>query len=314
MPPMPNPPAPAATALPGRLPHAVPGAAPGPDVFLMGVSKAASTWIHRCLREHPGVFVPEDDSLRFFDLDYPLGLDHYLRHFQAAPPGSLCVDASPTYLRSPVAAERIARHFPNARFLLSLRDPVERAFSQFWHEKKQGRLDYSFEEAIGHFLFFPWIVEHGFYAAHVRRLLQHFPRERITVVLYDDLVADPRLFLDQVLDALELPRDFSPSVLNKRVNEAGNRQTASMQAVKKLRGKTWLRPVRRMVKTVFGQKNLMRELGKAVSDREEYDRGMSATARARLIQLYAEDLAELEGLLGLTLQRWRMPIVENVSK
>jgi len=278
---------------------------PGPDVFLMGVSKAASTWIYRCLQEHPDVYVPGQDSLRLWDLDYPSGLQAYQRQFEPAAPGQLRVDPSPTYLRSPVAAERIARHYPQARFLLSLREPGERAFSQFWHEKKQGRLHYSFDEAIDHFMLFPWIVEHGFYAAHVRRLLQYFPRGSVRVVLYDDLVADPRRFLDQVLDALGLPLDFTPSVLNRRVNEAGNRQTASLQAAKRLRGSPWLRPLRRVVKRLTGQTNVLREIGKAVSDREEYDQGMSVAARRRLQGLFAGEIAELESLLGIDLERWR---------
>lgn len=276
----------------------------GPDVFLMGVSKAASTWIYRCLQEHPGVFVPKSDSLRFFDLGYHEGLSSYESHFAAATPGQLKVDPSPTYLRSPVAAQRIARHYPEARFVLSLRNPTERAFSQYWHEKRKGRFDYTFDQVIEHFLMFPWIVEHGFYATHLETLFRHFPRDRVTIVLYDDLVADPRRFLAQVLAGLALPGDFEPRVLDKRVNEAGANETQSMRAVRDLRGSTWLRPIRKAVKSIVGRKNLLRELGKTVSNRDEYDQGMSEAARARLHRIYAEEISALSQMTGLDLARW----------
>ncbi|MBN8507168.1 MAG: sulfotransferase [Burkholderiales bacterium] len=277
----------------------------GPDVFLFGVSKAASTWIHRCLLEHPEVFVPQSDSLRFFDLRYHEGIESYEAHFAAAMPGQVKVDASPTYLRSPVAARRVAHHYPQARFVISLRNPVERAFSQFWHEKKFGRIDYSFEEAIEHLMFFPWFVEHGFYARHLERLFAFFPRDRVAVVLYEDLVADPRHFLDAVLRSMGLQAGFSPSTLGRRVNEAAPRMTGSMKVARGLRGVEWLRPLRRAVKRISGRQNLLRDLGNAVSDRNEYERGMSEPARQLLRSIYQQEILDLEALIGLDLSRWR---------
>ena len=279
----------------------------------MGVSKAASTWIHRCLQEHPGVFVPKSDSLRFFDLGYHRGLSTYEAHFAGAGPDQLRVDPSPTYLRSPVAAQRIARHYPQARFVLSLRNPAERAFSQFWHEKRKGRFDYTFDQVIEHFLMFPWIVEHGFYATHIENLLRHVPRDRVTIVLYNDLVEDPRRFLGQVLAGMALPAGFEPRVLDKRVNEAGANETQSMRAVRDLRGSAWLRPVRKLVKSIVGRKNLLRELGKNVSNRDEYDQGMSAAARETLGLIYAEEIDALARMTGMDFARWRQPIGPSIT-
>lgn len=276
----------------------------GPDAFLMGVSKAASTWIYRCLGEHPRVFVPRSDSLRFFDLHYDQGIEAYERHFDAAAPGQIRVDPSPTYLRSPVAAERIARHYPDARFVVSLRNPIDRAFSQYWHEKKQGRLDYGFDDAIEHLLLFPWLVEHGFYATHLEALWRHFPREQVMVVLYDDLVAEPRRFLDGVLAALGLPPGFEPSMLGRRVNEAGAVQTSTLRAMKSLRKKPWMAPLRRAVKRVLGPRSVYRELATRVSHRDEYETGMSPAARQRLMSIYRDEILRLQGMIGRDLSGW----------
>jgi len=283
----------------------------GPDVFLFGVSKAASTWIHRCLQEHPGVFVPESDSLRFFDLHYHEGLASYESHFRAAAPGQLKVDASPTYLRSPVAAARVARHYPNARFVVSLRHPIDRAFSQYWHEKKMGRFDYSFEEAIEHFMLFPWFVEHGFYASHLENLLRHFSRDRVTIVFYDDLVADPRGFLDQVLTGMGLDTGFEPSVLSRRVNEAGAKRNAALRAARGLGSTAALRPVRNAVKKLTGNKNLLQAFGAVVSNREEYDQGVSPAAREKLSAIFAPEIEALERMTGRDLSAWRRGAAES---
>jgi hypothetical protein len=277
----------------------------GPDVFLMGVSKAASTWIYRCLQEHPDVFVPESDSLRFFDMRYHEGLEGYEAMFASAKPGQLKVDPSPTYFRSPVAAKRIACHYPNARFVLSLRNPIERAFSQFWHEKKQGRFDYSFDQAIDHPLLFPWIVEHGFYATHLEGLLREFPDDRVRIVLYDELLDDPRKFLEEVLTGMSLALDFEPSVLRKRVNPGGALQNTGLRAIGQLRGVEWLAPLRKGLKRSLKVDSLYRSLGKLLSNRVEYEEGISKTARERLISIYEDEMIRLEALTGKSTKPWR---------
>lgn len=276
----------------------------GPDVFLMGVSKAASTWIHRCLLEHPDVFVTESDSLRFFDMRYQEGIAGYEALFAGARTGQLKVDPSPTYFRSPVAAQRIAHHYPDSRFLLSLRNPVDRAFSQFWHEKKHARLDYSFEEALAHPMLFPWIVEHGFYAAHLENLLRYFSRDRVTIVLYDELVASPHDFLKHVLEGLQVSTDFKPTVLTKRVNESGVRENVGMRAVGRLRTMKWWAPVRRGLKSGLGIENPYRQFGRVISNRDEYERGISPEARQTLSSIYSDDLDRLRSMTGLSYEDW----------
>lgn len=277
----------------------------GPDFFLMGVSKAASTWIYRCLQEHPSVFVPASDSLRFFDMRYHEGIAGYEAMFADAEPGQLKIDPSPTYFRSPVAARRIASHYPDARFVLSLRNPIDRAFSQFWHEKKQGRFDYTFDQVIDHPLLFPWIVEHGFYATHFENLLLNFPADRVGVVLYDDLLANPKKFLREVLAVMSLSLDFEPSILRSRVNEGGALQTPGLRAIGQLRGVTWLAPIRKGLKRGLRVDNLYRSLGDLVSNRVEYEEGMSQTAREKLKSIYEDEISRLETLIGRSLEAWR---------
>lgn len=277
------------------------------DGFLMGVSKAASTWIHRCLREHPDVFVPKSDSLKFFDLRYHLGMPEYEKNFVGAPAHSLIVDASPTYLRSPVAARRISRHFPDARFVISLRNPIDRAFSQYWHEKKQGRLLYNFDDCLKQFLLFPWIIEHGFYTTHLLRLLDFYPKERVRVVLYDSLLSQPSVFLDEVLQGLQIQRGtFMPTVLGQRVNQAGAKETGGVKALRAARNVKALQPVRRFAKRLLGERRLSDVLGDALSNKE-YDQGISADQHARLLEIYMDEIFELEALFGLDLRAWKGP-------
>lgn len=280
-------------------------APPKVDIFLMGVSKAASTWIYRCLKEHPKVFVSASDSLRFFDLEYHSGIEAYERHFAGAEPGQVVVDVSPTYFRSPVAAARIATHYPDARFVLSLRNPVDRAFSQYWHEKKQGRMQYGFDDCIGHFMLFPWIVEHGFYATHLETLLRYFPRDRVTVVFYDELTGSPRTFLDKVLVGMGLPTHFEPTVLNAKINVAGAQITSSMKAVKGLRSHPLLQPLRRYLKRFVRNRSISRAMGEVMSSKGEYEQGVPDALRRELQKIYEPEIRRLEQTLEVNLDHWR---------
>ena len=94
------------------------------QLFHVGPQKSGTTWIYRCLAEHPGVAVPPRDSIHFFDMHFGRGDGWYLEHFQDAHADQPLFDPTPSYLRSPWAPRRIAAHNPGARIALCLRHPV----------------------------------------------------------------------------------------------------------------------------------------------------------------------------------------------
>ena len=124
-----------------------------PDFFVLGVAKGGTTSLHHYLRQHPALFLPYEKELHFFDAEeerFSSGLDSYLQYFSDAE-DRLTGDATPSYFRNvEEAADRMQRLYGEAppRFLLLLRDPVERAYSHYLHNVSEGREPLSFEEAL----------------------------------------------------------------------------------------------------------------------------------------------------------------------
>ncbi len=273
------------------------------DLFHIGPQKAATTWVYRCLAEHPQVAAPERDTIHYFDMFYARGRDWYAAHFPEAGPEQKLFDPTYTYIRSPWAPERIARENPQARIVLCLRNPIERAFSHYWHEKKKGVIRYPFEEVLRNYDLFASWVEPGFYARHLGRYLEHFPREQLLCQRFERLEADPAGFLAELLDFAGLSRDFTPSLLHERAAPAGAEQR-------------WLRPGTYL----FRSQRLLRRLGVSADAidwarrnvpgmqwRAEYDAGVPAALHARLLEICEPEIAALESLLGEDLHGWRRP-------
>lgn len=272
------------------------------DYFLLGVSKSATTWIYQCFKDHPDVFVPSTDSLKYFDLKYHKGKEWYWEHFSDSGLSQVVVDPSPTYLRSPVTSERIANDYPNAKFILSLRNPVDRAFSQFWHEKKANRFDYAFKETADIFLLYTWYIETGFYATHLKRFLQYFDKSRFKIILFDNLTHNPETFISEIYEFLMVDRTFSPPVLNKKINAAGIYENKQVKAIRR-----FCRMLNTVVPPSIKNKasKTKRRLESLLSNKDEYDRGIDDRLRQELLAIYLPEINKLEALTGLDLAAWK---------
>ncbi len=104
-----------------------------PDFFIVGNPKSGTTALYEMLKRHPQIYMPELKETRYFSRDHPRTppstthpetLDQYLALFDAATPEQRVGEASPQYLRSPIAAERIAQVAPHARIIAILREPA----------------------------------------------------------------------------------------------------------------------------------------------------------------------------------------------
>lgn len=194
-----------------------------PNFLYLGPDKAGSTWIHETLIRHPDIFLTPAKDLYFFDRYYERGTDWYADFFEGADGSRFVGEVCQDYLASPVAPARISEVLGKPRVMVSLRDPAERALSSYLYMRKHGEGPRTFGEALRTR---PELLEHGRYGTQLRRYLSFLPRESIHVGVFDDLVADPQLFLDRVLDWLKLPHYELSSA------EAGTRLAASKARVK----------------------------------------------------------------------------------
>jgi hypothetical protein len=254
--------------------------------------------MYTCLREHPQIACASKEDLYYLDMNWYRGRTWYMSHFTNARPDQLLADFTCTYLRCPQVPERMVEENPDARIILCLRDPVERAFSHYWHEKKRGRITYGFAEVLTNYDLFSSWLETGFYARHVERILVHFSRDQILCQRYDVLEADPRAFLHQAVKFLGVDTDFEPTVLERRVNLAGHKRDPLNVALHKVR--------RGLQEIGLGRAvtGLERRFP-ALSGKAEYLRGIPPDLEATLRRICEPEIERTEKLLGLDLSAWR---------
>jgi hypothetical protein len=271
------------------------------EVFHIGPQKAATTWVYRCFDEHPEIACPPTGAIHFYDIYYSKGGGWYESFFSDAREGQIRFDPTFTYIRSPWAPRRIAADNPEAKIICFLRNPIDRAFSHYWHEKKKGKIAFEFEEVLENYDLFSSWIEPGFYAEHLERYLRHFPREQLLCLPFYLLTEDDEAFLRRILEFIDVDPSFRPSWLGKKANEAGGRRTVT--------NAVWRR-VRRRLRWI-DQDGLVESIEKApvvgswIRNRDEYEQGMEEEVRGELLEICEPEIQRTEELLDLDLSHWR---------
>lgn len=197
-----------------------------PDFLILGAQKAGTTALYAYLRWHPQITGPAWKEVSYFDRHYRRGVGWYRGHFPLRPGNRLVGEASPGYLFHPLAPQRVHETVPEAKLLVLLRDPVDRALSHYHHEVVLGREPLSFEAALdaepertrgeeerlvrerGYWSAAWWdhtYLARGRYAEQLERWLSLFPREQLLVLASEDLAADPSAAYARVLGFLGAP-------------------------------------------------------------------------------------------------------------
>lgn len=177
-----------------------------PNFLYIGPDKAGSTWLHEVLIEHPDIYLSPAKDLYFFDRYYERGEAWYAAQFADA--GGQCIvgEICQDYLADPDAPDRIHETLGAPHVMVTLRDPVRRAFSSYLYMRKHGEGPSSFGEALRAE---PRLIEHGRYGAQLKRFRRFIPAHNVHVAVFDDLKSDPQAFVDEVLTWL----DVGPMVL-----------------------------------------------------------------------------------------------------
>jgi hypothetical protein len=268
-----------------------------PNFLYVGPDKAGSSWLHETLLRHPDVYLTPAKDLYFFDRYYERGLDWYLDQFRDARAEEVVGEVCQDYLFHPRAAARIRRDLGCVRIMVSLRDPVERAWSSFLYMRKHGEQPDTFAQALRSR---PELLDHGRYATALGRFLEQFPRELIHVALFDDLVADPQSYLDSVTDFLGVdPMPLDEQERAARLPAAAARSVAVAAAVR--RGAAWAREhdaarlVGRVKRSSLVHRTLYRPIDRSAT---RPDPAEVATVRAAL----GPEVVALERTTGLPLR------------
>jgi hypothetical protein len=174
-----------------------------PDFLIVGAAKSGTTSLSNYLSAHPSIEVVSNRLEFFGEYRNPatgdLSLEAYLRHFSAVPPGKLCGEKSVSYLYSGQAIADIYELNPDMKILMVLRDPTERAYSDYWQRRRTGVENLSFEDALAQendrilngARFELHYANYGLYAGRVSAYVEKFGSENVYVIRYEDLRRQP---------------------------------------------------------------------------------------------------------------------------
>jgi hypothetical protein len=207
-----------------------------PDFFIIGVGRGGTTSLEFYLTQHPNISRSSKKEIHYFDREFKRGDNWYKGHFitkftkfyynKIKKMPYLSCDATPTYIVHPDVIERIKKEFPNAKFLVTLRDPAKRAFSQYnrnienhdenlsflsalKNEKeraKRERAKYS-ENEFYNSRFWGVIsyLENGHYSKLLKKWFSIFPKEQFHIVQTETFSKDPNLHINEIFKFLNLP-------------------------------------------------------------------------------------------------------------
>jgi len=244
-----------------------------PDFIIAGAQKCGTSSMHQYFTQHPRLLAGTVKEIHFFDggLDpvwdkYAEGEALYRSYFPlrstVRKKQALCYEASPDYLFNPVSAERMARLIPDAKIVVLLRDPVERAISHYFHELRRGRENENIETAFAlederiaqalsksdfkntRFINLSYQLR-GHYVDQLARLFTHYPREQVLVLEAESFFEDPMAEMHQVLEFVGM--ETFPHPINVQPTGTGGNKKHIPEGVRDLLKSRFDEPNRRLV-------------------------------------------------------------------
>ncbi|MGB3514022.1 MAG: tetratricopeptide repeat protein, partial [Microcoleaceae cyanobacterium] len=197
----------------------------GPNFIIIGAQKSGTTSLENYIAQHPQVIPAIKKETHFWYRDFDKGINWYLAHFPPLPKSENFItgEATPNYLENYQTAERIYNVFPEVKLLVILRNPIDRAFSQYHHWIRLNWDERSFETAINSELEILkknpkkpqgdknyWqqpgnYIGRGIYIEFLKKWLAIFPREQLLILKGEELYQKPVEIMKQVFDFLNLP-------------------------------------------------------------------------------------------------------------
>lgn len=187
----------------------------------IGVQKSASTWVHRILEDHPEIISSNPKELDFFSFNYDKGENWYHSHFNGfgeEKKESMSGEISPSYFNDLKAPTRVHSYNPDIKIIVTLRDPLERAYSNHLHlirEELYKFDDISFEYGTNHY---PEYIDQSFYFKHLSNWFKLFPKQNFLILLQEDIRRDPVGCSIQVYQFLGIDEKHQSQFLNRQAN------------------------------------------------------------------------------------------------
>jgi hypothetical protein len=297
-----------------------------PNFLVLGTARSGTTSLYNYLSQHPAIYMSPIKEPNFFAFTgestagrgagFQKMFDgavtdpaEYRALFEDVTTETRYGEASTKYLYLPRTVGTIRRYVPDAKMVVVLRDPVDRAYSHFLLTLKDGKeplADFGKAlEAEPQRIREDWDTSHhyanrGYYARQLRRFFDVFPREQFRIYLYDDLKRDPASLMRDLFRFLEVDENFPVDTRtahhSSRMVRTPKSEFWATAMVKPSRTRTFLK---RMLPAP-----LREPVSRRLHQRATFQPPLLPEVRARLIAGYREDILQLQELLGRDLSAW----------
>ncbi len=280
-----------------------------PEFIIIGAAKSGTTALYEYLVEHPDVFMSPIKEINFFAWDssgvksifgnkpnnyFPVkSISKYQGIFAKAKAGKVCGEASPLYLESATAAKKIHEAIPNAKIIVILRNPADRAFSDYCMQIRHSYTEKSVEEGLApdsH------SVQGGNYYTMLKQYYDIFPSENILVLKFEDLKNNPGKQAQKLFGFIGVNDTFLPD-FDKRHNTGGYPRNMFINKILAVASRRetmkWLTPN-------WLVQFIKRRREGNWADLPEFPPEL----RSQLVDSYKDEVGKLSQLTGLNFEEW----------
>lgn len=302
-----------------------------PNLLVVGFPKCGTTSLFYYLKDHPDVYLPEEKELHYFTHNileqnqkgpgdkkssgfHVTSASQYLQLFNSATNEKIIGDFSPSYASYPECISKIKSELNNPKIIVLVRDPIERAFSNYLHLIRDQREKVSFSEAVkleeerfaegyGDF----WRLKYNSsYYEKIMKFKENF--EEVRVLVFEELIKNPKEEIKAIYRFLEIEDDFIPDNLGLKYNEGGTYSKNILTRFLLQRN-----PIKDLIKKLIPL-NLADLKRKALSGFRKPKPKIDSETFEYLKGYFAEDVNKVRKELKLNIKSWHSYQENNTTK
>lgn len=295
-----------------------------PNFLIIGAAKAGTTTISYALEQHPEAYMSSTKETNFFALkgqklnffegsvsqeyleNCSLDLKSYQRQFISSSRKVVVGEASPSYLYFPHVAQEVKAYNPEMKLIAVLRNPADRAYSNFLHHIRDGlettedftvALALENERIEKNWWWGFHYTKAGLYYSQLKRYFDIFPRENIKVYLFEELYQDPLRLVQGTFDFLDIDQNFCPD-LSIRQNKTGTPKNKLLN--KFLRDRNLVKAIFKPLIPTALRKKMIASLNEKNLEKPH----LSAELRRQIVLALRDDMLKLQDLIEKDLSPW----------
>lgn len=196
------------------------------------------------------------------------------------------------------------RAFPDAKLIVCLRNPIDRAYSHYWMHRGSSKIrqDVAFEEAIAKAKFY---IEMGFYSQQLQRYLEYYPRDQLLILLFEDMLNHPEAEIKTLLNALNVSTEIDSDLISKSYsNPAKMIRSGYMENILYSASRTLIDLGLSPLLNLPRKKGFYQAITKMNTAPFKYPE-MNPQTRKHLRPVFKIEVSRLEKLLNRDLSRWQ---------